>query len=39
MPCFHFLVCDNTINPALYPGAATQNLCPGTTLEGISFIH
>ncbi|MFL2629889.1 MAG: beta strand repeat-containing protein [Flavobacteriaceae bacterium] len=28
---------DNTINPTLYPGAATQNLCPGTTLEGISF--
>ena len=28
---------DNTINPVLYPGAATQNLCPGTTLEGISF--
>ena len=28
---------DNTINPALFPGAATQELCPGTDMSGISF--
>ena len=28
---------DNTINPGLYPGAATQELCPGTDMSGISF--
>ena len=28
---------DNTINPALFPGAASQELCPGTDMSGISF--
>ena len=34
---FETVTYDNTINPALYPGAASQDLCPGTDMSGISF--